>query len=700
MLLKTGVTTLLALSILHIDTSHADDFDDFSAELPIITSASRLNQSVLSSPSAVTVIDSDMIKASGFIELADILRLVPGFIVAHTTSDTPAVISHGDGWEYPNRMQLLIDGRSTYTSSLSAIDWNTVGVHIEDIDRIEVVRGPAASAYGSNSYAGAINIITKAPELDDRLHVQYRVGNVGEQQVLLRHSGTVDRFNYRLTASKRENNGYEDYFHKGGVGTPQEALFNDFRDNRSLKHLTFKGNYLLDTQNQFTADFSYTTGEAEMLNVSPGDAFMKERNRQIDAWSTNLLWSHSLSDTQEIKVNFFHNYIDEDDMAESYLLSTLFGVDPAMVPFVIGEPDQSLSIGERTSHTHRSDLEVQYSEIKPSGFQYVIGAGLRYDSMSSDTFFPTDGTKTNTGQRLFANMQMPVTDYLSANFGALYEMNNNESAHFSPRASLNFHLNSNQTVRLGYSRAYRIPSLLERHMNSNFYLESGAILDDIFVAAEDIHAEKVTSFDIGYLGKSATLPLSWEFKAYREEYQDTIVFYQDFDTEPSLFDKFVKRIGNEAHSTMYGFEGEITYRPKKDTFIRFHFNHGHMSGTILSKTNDYRDGTPFVRYRDLADRAPDKVYGILAAKQFGSWSVSTGFYHTGKMKWDGRGDTVDSHNRLDASISKTWQLSDKQRVQFRLTGQNITNNKYNEFITDIDLKYEPRYFASLAFIHD
>lgn len=134
------VLTPLLLSLpFSINANDIDAFGDLDFSLPIVTSASRLSESVLSSPSAVTVLDQALIEASGFTEVADLMRLVPGFIVSHAWGGNLAVINHGEGNELPNRMQILIDGRSTYTNALSAIEWNALGVHIEDIERIEVV---------------------------------------------------------------------------------------------------------------------------------------------------------------------------------------------------------------------------------------------------------------------------------------------------------------------------------------------------------------------------------------------------------------------------------------------------------------------------------------------------------------------------------------------------------------------------------
>jgi iron complex outermembrane receptor protein len=659
--------------------------DEFFSELPVITSASRLTQSVLSSPSAVTVIDSAMIRASGFIEIADIFRLVPGFQVAHADGNTYAVINHGDGWEYPNRMQLLIDGRSTYTSALSAIDWNTLGIQIEDIDRIEVVRGPAASAYGANSFAGAINIITKAPELDDKWHLGYRTGNHGERQMLLRHSGEVDNLNYRLSAATRDNDGFQDY-----------------RDSRDLHDVALTGRYTFNPKNSLFGHFSATTGEAGMPPIDEGNpTSFYDRDRDTDAISAHLRWDHLISDSQELKVNFYHNYRDEDDMTESFPLWQLLELPaPGFVPGFLGSPNQTIIAGERTYKSHRSDLELQYSEILDSGLQYVVGFGGRYDSMESEAFFPDKGRVSNTSYRAFANVQVPLGDKFTGNAGGFYEVNRTDEPHFSPRLSLTWHIKDTQSLRVGYSKAYRIPSLLEENLDLTVYSETGFPIDAVFLGDAGIEAERVKAFDIGYVGRLEKFPLNWELRAYKEEYDNVIDFYNDEDPGVVDLSGDLTRLGNVTQSQMYGFEGSLLFRPEENSFIRFHFNRGHETGTYIKEINE-APPKPATDIESLHSGAPRKSYGILAAKAIDTWQFNIGLYHVGTMQWFDRGDKVDSYTRLDASVIKRVPLSGGEELVFKLGGQNIGNEKYGEFIQDDEdnylLEFEPRYYFSVSY---
>lgn len=702
--MKTCATPLLFLSIMGgsplcalADELFDDDFGDelFTNELPVITSASRLNQSVLSSPSAVTVIDSAMIRASGFIEIADIFRLVPGFQVAHADGNTYAVINHGDGSEFPNRMQLLIDGRSTYTNALSAIDWNTLGLQIEDIERIEVVRGPAASAYGANSFSGAINVITKAPELDDEWQLSARYGNFGERRLLMRHSGEYNKLNYRVTAASRDNDG-----------------FDKNQDERDLHDVGITGRYSHDAKNSFFTRFTATTGDT---GVPPLDGTI-DRKRDTDAISAHMRWDHLISDRQELKVNFYHNFREEEDMTRTLPLVDLFGgignfnaLNGASIGLFgegLGSPSQTIEVGERTNKSHRSDLEFQYNEILDNGIQYVVGLGGRYDTLKSESLFPDKGTVSNTSFRAFGNVQIPLGEKFTANAGGFYEVNRTDEPHFSPRLSLSWHLNETQSIRIGYSMAYRIPSLLEENADLTIRTETGVPLQAVYLSDNDIEAERVKALDIGYVGRMQNFPLSWELRAYKEEYDNIINFYNDED--PGLIDILgiadggdfeLTRIGSNDQSQMYGFEGSVLYRPGENTFIRFHFNRGHETGTYIKEINEPIPPTTDVV--SLNSGAPTKSYGILAAKVVDNWQFNVGLYHVGTMQWFGRGDKVESYTRLDASVIKRVPLSGKQELVFKLGGQNIGNEKYSEFIQDDEreLEFDPRYYFSVTYLN-
>jgi iron complex outermembrane receptor protein len=136
----------------------AEERDRWSADGPdFVLTPSRLPQRLDESPNSVTVIDRAMIAASGARRLEEVLRLVPGFQVGYKYNNQPTVAYHGLSDEFARRVLVLVDGQRIFQYSGGGVDWNNLPVPLQDIERIEVVRGPSAAAYGSNALTAVIN---------------------------------------------------------------------------------------------------------------------------------------------------------------------------------------------------------------------------------------------------------------------------------------------------------------------------------------------------------------------------------------------------------------------------------------------------------------------------------------------------------------------------------------------------------------
>ncbi len=145
---------------------------DFLDDMPVVLSVSRLPQRLDDAPGAVTIMDRNMIRLSGARDVADLMRLVPGFQTSTSfEADAPQASYHGGFGGYSSRMQVLVDGRSVYSPYfIGSIAPGLQTVALEDIDHIEVLRGSNSAAYGARAFLGVINIVTRDPV--DTLGVQ------------------------------------------------------------------------------------------------------------------------------------------------------------------------------------------------------------------------------------------------------------------------------------------------------------------------------------------------------------------------------------------------------------------------------------------------------------------------------------------------------------------------------------------------
>nr|WP_305909702.1 TonB-dependent receptor plug domain-containing protein [Methylomarinum sp. Ch1-1]MDP4522632.1 TonB-dependent receptor plug domain-containing protein [Methylomarinum sp. Ch1-1] len=200
-----GVLTLFVSQ-----ASYAQDANDFFLDdAPAVLTATRLKQPLSRAPGAMTVIDKTMIKASGAKEIVELFRLVPGMQIGYKRKNLSSATYHGMSDEFSRGMQVLIDGHSIYNASFGGVHWDDYPLLIEDIERIEVIRGPNAATYGPNSFLGVINIITTHTSQDQGAHASFRAGSNDYYRSTARYAGTWNDLSYRFSYMHQQEDGLE-----------------------------------------------------------------------------------------------------------------------------------------------------------------------------------------------------------------------------------------------------------------------------------------------------------------------------------------------------------------------------------------------------------------------------------------------------------------------------------------------------------
>src|SRR5437762_3935859 len=163
-----------------------------------VTSVSKRTQKVADAAAAVYVITQEDIRRSGATNIPEALRLVPGVQVARIDENKWAISSRGSNGRFANKLLVLIDGRSVYTPLFSGVYWNVQDVMLEDVDRIEVIRGPGATLWGANAVNGVINIITKKAKDTQSALVTAGAGTEERASGSARYGGTIGKPAYRV----------------------------------------------------------------------------------------------------------------------------------------------------------------------------------------------------------------------------------------------------------------------------------------------------------------------------------------------------------------------------------------------------------------------------------------------------------------------------------------------------------------------
>lgn len=627
----------LAAGVLLTGTAAADVVteEQFTAGIPTVISATRLSQPTSDTPASVTVIDREMIEAAPVVEIADLLRFVPGFQVAHARGNKFAVAYHGFADAWPRRLQVLVDGRSVYIPLISNVDWSNLGITRQDIERIEVIRGPNAVAYGANAFTAAINIVTRQPFEDRGAMVSGTVGAIDTQNATARVAGSGESLDYRLTASYRSDDGFEgvDDHKRVRTASLRMDLNPSFRDS-------------VTTQLGYSGGAFGTWGE-------PDDAGNPVREHTVDSHYGLVHWQHTVSPEERFHLQFYHNRYKSRDQYSVGLLSEYLGVTPATIPAVFGHPDQEITFGQYDGEAQRYDLEFEYVFAPGPGWRTVWGGSARLDRMRSRQLLDRSDFVEDRSRRAFVNAEWRARPTTVVNAGVMAEWNDLVGSYTSSRLGVNQHLTSRHMVRASVSHTARTPSMYERYVHNDAEFADG---DDLAItrdSLEDLDPERIRSYEIGYLGEFPRLDASLDLKAFREEIRDIIgsardeTYQQPFPILNDSQDVLVYQ--NLGEADIKGVEGQLSYEPGSSDRLELQYGYAEIEGRVKGQTHP-------TEYRDLEDRVARHTASALYLHRFpDGLEGSMAYYYMSAMEWSGDGEPVPGYSRLDLRLAQSLQ---------------------------------------------
>ncbi|MBP5986070.1 MAG: TonB-dependent receptor [Azonexus sp.] len=486
----------------------AADEDIYFSELPVVASVSRLPQRLADAPTAVTVIDRDMIKASGARDLNDVFRLVPGFQTYPNNTEPAKVTYHGMGdGDYSSRVQVLIDGRSMYSPLFDGgVNWATLPVALEDIERIEVVRGTNAVSYGSNAFLGVINIITVDPALVRGVSVSTSYGNQNVRDYSLRTGGRIgDVGDFRFTFKQQNDDGLANKY--------------DWIDSYFSRLFDFRADFALSERDSLQFSLGKVDGITQAGRLYADELFGQSTNPIRDVRQTNtyaqFVWRRVLSPASDVQIRY------------SYMTDRSSDAFNVVIP-ILPPGQQVIHVNQTGDEGARHEIELQHSLKLAAATRLVWGASWRDDSVRSAWTFPGQGTVHREISRLFGNIEWKPTHWFTGNLGLAGENDSMAGSHASPRVSTNFHLNQENTIRLGYSRANRTPS------TANFRGDQKTPFEQLYSGVRDLPSERLDTLEIGYLGDWREQRASLDMRLFSEKiYNRLFRIDMSFDGDPS-----------------------------------------------------------------------------------------------------------------------------------------------------------------------
>jgi len=265
-----------------------------------VTTVSKKEQSLSRTAAAVFVIGPEDIRRSGALSLPDLLRMAPGVNVAQINAHTWAISIRGFNSRYSNKVLVLIDGRSVYTPVFSGVYWEHLDIPLEDIERIEVIRGPGASTWGANAVNGVINIITKSSKDTRGAMVTAVSGTETYASNTLQYGGAAgDHGAYRAFAR---------YGHEGGSRLPGGSSAGDAW---TRVHGGFRSDWDLSRSDGLMVEgewFSDREGEMAGSSFLGGDLDPGVPARSNDQGGDLMArWSHQLPGGSETELRAYYN---------------------------------------------------------------------------------------------------------------------------------------------------------------------------------------------------------------------------------------------------------------------------------------------------------------------------------------------------------------------------------------------------------
>jgi iron complex outermembrane receptor protein len=661
---------LLAISLFIGNSTaiaHGDGEDLYFSELPVVASVSRLPQRLDDAPTSVTVVDRDMIKASGARDLNDIFRLVPGFQTYPNNTDTARVSYHGlTDEDFSPRVQVLIDGRSQYSPLFrSGVNWAVLPVAIEDIERIEVVRGSNTASYGSNAFLGVINIITVDPALVRGSSLAINSGNQGVRDYTLRSGGKIaEAGNFRFTYQQKNDTGLAD---RG-----------NWTDANHSNLLDLRGDLQLTTRDvlQFSASRIYTAmpdpkGRYAQMYAGPSDPQNPMRNLAQSSTQLQASWRRALSAGSDFQLRYAYTEdwaAGQASMSDgTYLYTT-----------------NNVTNGYVDGRGYRHDIEAQHNFRPFTDGQLVWGAGWRVDTTQALPTSLLDSSIQRKVGRLFGNLEWKPTHWFTGNLGASSEHDTFAGEHTSPRLSANFHLSPQNTLRLAYALAYRSGSAVDYRGNAQqipYALVDGTPLTpaqiaantkQIYIANPNLSAEKLTSWELGYLGDWKDWRMSLDVRLFREFIPNrTLIVFTAPDQTIAA---------QSVH--IDGLEYSWKWHPYEPTRIMLNqaFTHSQaefLPSALAGPLKTYSDSS-LTNLRQMAEQAAPRhsTAMLLMQKLPYGFELSTAAYWVSEMKWT-RNSSVYPYRRVDARLGYPFRWG-SQGGELALTVQSL-NGAHGEF---------------------
>ncbi len=456
-----STTAAVAGADVQLEAKGGEAYDD------VVVTASRRAESPLDAPNAVTILTEEDIRLSGARTIPDLLRRVPGMDVMALSYSEYNIAMRGFNRRLANKILVLIDGRSAYQDFLGNTLWRSLPINLQDVARVEVVRGPGSAIYGAYAYTGIVNIILKRPDEIRGAVAEVGVGNGERVEATFQYGDTRGPFGFRVGAGYDRGDKFDLEFDPSRVDYVSAA--EDPELSVQIARVNGEVEYNVPDSNvRVFGGGSITTGKNELFGVAA------LRNLAVDATQYRAHAGVG-SDLVSVRASYYH-------------------LDAQAAPqfFRTGTP----SLGSSTNF----DLLSLEPVFRPSfdflgKHQLVFGGEYRFKAIEWD-YLNEDQTENHFAA--FFQDAWTITPQWSTIISARLDLHPLIGPLASPRLAVIFKPTPKQALRLSLGTAFRQPTMAETYLDLRASSPVAGALARLVGGFEDLDPENIATIDVGY----------------------------------------------------------------------------------------------------------------------------------------------------------------------------------------------------------
>jgi len=423
-----------------------------------VTVATRVPVQYREVPAAISIITAEDIANSGYSDIWDLLRSQSGVNVFQLGGNFVGVSIRGFNDKYSNKIQVLQDGRSIFNPTTQGVYWADQSIILEDIERIEIMRGPNSVLYGFNAFNGVINIVSKDPADTKGALSKITFGTDSFQEFTQRFGDSIGKLDYRITYS-RDN--------QRGLGDDDGRAYDDFR---RLNSLNLNTKYKISDEKSIDFIAGGKIGNRGRQPISDESSYIEE-NHQV------IRYNESISDDSSFTVLASRTYWNEN----------------------------YTSIANKNAVQYiQHDFEFQHS-FKPFESHTVVwGANFRRNDAKHNLFIDKGNYYHDTILRVFLQDAIELNEKTTYYSGLEWEENKYTGSDWSLRQTIMYNLFEDHFLRATFGRAYHAHSFLEYYFNIPF-----AVTGNI-----NLERESISAYELGYRGSLLDKTLLFDLELF------------------------------------------------------------------------------------------------------------------------------------------------------------------------------------------